>query len=161
HLQYEWENADLRRFFESLAQRHALIRYDRVGVGFSDRSIAEFTLTSEVKQLQAGGAPPRLRALPAVCPIPGGARAVRSRGAASEADIASRPVRWLRLWGQDRQARGAISADDSRPRELGPGCEGAHRHLRSRPITRRKEGVRGVRIGGFLGRDSRPASRAA
>ena len=53
HLQYEWENADLRRFLESLAQRHTLIRYDRVGVGLSDRSIAEFTLASEVKQVEA------------------------------------------------------------------------------------------------------------
>jgi len=53
HLQYEWEKADLRRFLESLAQRHTLIRYDRVGVGLSDRSIGEFTLASEVKNLEA------------------------------------------------------------------------------------------------------------
>ena len=53
HLQYEWENADLRRFLESLAQQHTLIRYDRVGVGLSDRSIAEFTLEAEVRNLEA------------------------------------------------------------------------------------------------------------
>lgn len=53
HLQHEWESPSLRRFLESLAQRHTLIRYDRVGVGLSDRSITEFNIASEVKNLEA------------------------------------------------------------------------------------------------------------
>jgi len=53
HLEYEWEKANLRRFLEALAQQHTLIRYDRVGVGLSDRSIAEFTLEAEVRNLEA------------------------------------------------------------------------------------------------------------
>jgi len=53
HLQYEWEKANLRQFLEALAQQHTLIRYDRVGVGLSDRSIAEFTLEAEVRNLEA------------------------------------------------------------------------------------------------------------
>ena len=31
HLQYEWEQTSFRQFFESLAQRHLLVRYDRLG----------------------------------------------------------------------------------------------------------------------------------
>jgi pimeloyl-ACP methyl ester carboxylesterase len=53
HLQYEWEHARFRQFLESLAQRHTLVRYDRVGVGLSDRTSAECTLASEVANLEA------------------------------------------------------------------------------------------------------------
>ena len=53
HLQYEWEQTSFRQFFESLAQRHLLVRYDRLGVGLSDRSSAEFTVESEVRNLEA------------------------------------------------------------------------------------------------------------
>lgn len=52
HLQYEWEHTGFRQFFESLAQRHTLVRYDRVGVGLSDRTSAECTLASEVADLE-------------------------------------------------------------------------------------------------------------
>src|SRR5690242_14903503 len=37
HLEAEWEDAGARRFYEELAQRHRVIRYDRLGVGLSDR----------------------------------------------------------------------------------------------------------------------------
>jgi pimeloyl-ACP methyl ester carboxylesterase len=37
HLEAEWEDPAARRFYEELAQTHCVIRYDRLGVGLSDR----------------------------------------------------------------------------------------------------------------------------
>jgi pimeloyl-ACP methyl ester carboxylesterase len=43
HLEVEWEWPDLRRFWESLAERHTVVRYDGRGMGLSDRYGGEFT----------------------------------------------------------------------------------------------------------------------
>jgi pimeloyl-ACP methyl ester carboxylesterase/DNA-binding CsgD family transcriptional regulator len=37
HLEEEWEHARPRAFFEELAATHRVVRYDRLGVGLSDR----------------------------------------------------------------------------------------------------------------------------
>src|SRR6476620_7336713 len=37
HLEDEWELPEVRSFFETLAQKHRVVRYDRIGVGLSDR----------------------------------------------------------------------------------------------------------------------------
>ena len=48
HLEAEWEDAGARRFYEELAHTHSVIRYDRLGVGLSDRAQPEPpTLESE------------------------------------------------------------------------------------------------------------------
>ena len=39
HLELDWQNADFRRFWEGVADGYALIRYDRLGVGMSDRTL--------------------------------------------------------------------------------------------------------------------------
>ncbi|HET7567939.1 MAG TPA: alpha/beta fold hydrolase [Gaiellaceae bacterium] len=41
HLEAEWELPQARRFYEHLAQTHRIVRYDRLGVGLSDRRLPE------------------------------------------------------------------------------------------------------------------------
>ena len=45
HLELDWQSPDVRRFWEGVAKDHTLIRYDRVGVGMSDRTVRDFDLT--------------------------------------------------------------------------------------------------------------------
>ncbi|MDT5315847.1 MAG: hypothetical protein QOE74_4867, partial [Mycobacterium sp.] len=55
HLELDWQSASYRRFWEGVAAGYALIRYDRLGVGMSDRTVRESDLTieSEVATLRA------------------------------------------------------------------------------------------------------------
>jgi pimeloyl-ACP methyl ester carboxylesterase/DNA-binding CsgD family transcriptional regulator len=55
HLELDWESEGYRRFWEGLADGYALIRYDRLGVGMSDRSVRrpDLTLEREVATLSA------------------------------------------------------------------------------------------------------------
>ena len=39
HLELQWRDASYRRFFEALGRGRMLIRYDRLGVGLSDREL--------------------------------------------------------------------------------------------------------------------------
>jgi pimeloyl-ACP methyl ester carboxylesterase/DNA-binding CsgD family transcriptional regulator len=39
HLEEEWEDERARAFYEDLARSHRVVRYDRVGVGLSDRGL--------------------------------------------------------------------------------------------------------------------------
>jgi len=43
HLEMEWEWPDLRHFWEELATRFTVVRYDGRGTGLSDRHQGEFT----------------------------------------------------------------------------------------------------------------------
>jgi pimeloyl-ACP methyl ester carboxylesterase/DNA-binding CsgD family transcriptional regulator len=45
HLELDWQSAGFRQFWNGVANGYALIRYDRVGVGMSDRTIRETDLT--------------------------------------------------------------------------------------------------------------------
>jgi pimeloyl-ACP methyl ester carboxylesterase/DNA-binding CsgD family transcriptional regulator len=55
HLELDWHSAGFRRFWESVADGYALIRYDRLGVGMSDRTVrdSDLTLDREVETLRA------------------------------------------------------------------------------------------------------------
>jgi pimeloyl-ACP methyl ester carboxylesterase/DNA-binding CsgD family transcriptional regulator len=55
HLELDWEDADFRRFWDTVADGYTLIRYDRLGVGMSDRTLREsdLTLDAEVATLRA------------------------------------------------------------------------------------------------------------
>ena len=62
HLEEDWSDPDARAFFEDLAQTHRVVRYDRLGVGISDRGSHD---VSDVSQLGAvldasGGGPAAL-----------------------------------------------------------------------------------------------------
>jgi SAM-dependent methyltransferase len=55
HLELDWQHAGFRRFWEAAADGYALIRYDRLGVGMSDRTVqdSDLTLDGEVATLRA------------------------------------------------------------------------------------------------------------
>jgi pimeloyl-ACP methyl ester carboxylesterase/DNA-binding CsgD family transcriptional regulator len=55
HLELDWRDPRSRRFWESIGRGYTLARYDRLGVGLSDREVAAEDLTpqSEVAMLQA------------------------------------------------------------------------------------------------------------
>lgn len=49
HLEMEWDWADLRNLWESLAENYTVVRYDGRGIGLSDHYAGEFT--EETRQL--------------------------------------------------------------------------------------------------------------
>ncbi|WP_163750901.1 alpha/beta fold hydrolase [Mycolicibacterium helvum] len=55
HLELDWQSPDVRRFWAGVAENYTLIRYDRLGVGMSDREMDEsdLTLDGEVATLCA------------------------------------------------------------------------------------------------------------
>src|SRR6476659_2757642 len=55
HLELDWQSASFRRFWEGVADGHTLIRYDRLGVGMSDRTLqdSDLTIDGEVATLRA------------------------------------------------------------------------------------------------------------
>jgi pimeloyl-ACP methyl ester carboxylesterase/DNA-binding CsgD family transcriptional regulator len=64
HLEEEWDDVRARSFYEDLARTHRVVRYDRLGVGLSDRGLpAPPTVANETSVLETvidaagGGAP--------------------------------------------------------------------------------------------------------
>ena len=55
HLELDWQTVGFRRFWEGVATGYTLIRYDRLGVGMSDRTVQEsdLSLDGEVATLRA------------------------------------------------------------------------------------------------------------
>jgi pimeloyl-ACP methyl ester carboxylesterase/DNA-binding CsgD family transcriptional regulator len=55
HLELDWQSAGFRRFWDGIADGYTLIRYDRLGVGMSDRTVRDpdLTLDGEVATLRA------------------------------------------------------------------------------------------------------------
>jgi pimeloyl-ACP methyl ester carboxylesterase/DNA-binding CsgD family transcriptional regulator len=55
HLELDWQSTDFRRFWDGVADGYTLIRYDRIGVGMSDRSVrdTDLTIDGEVATLTA------------------------------------------------------------------------------------------------------------
>ena len=55
HVELDWHDDRLRRFFDALGEGHRLVRYDRPGVGLSDRDAlpGRLTLDAEVDLLGA------------------------------------------------------------------------------------------------------------
>ena len=52
HLDLEWQIPPIRAFYERLAQRHTLIRYDSFGCGLSDWGRQDFSIASEIALLE-------------------------------------------------------------------------------------------------------------
>ncbi len=53
HIQLEWQVPGMRRFLERLAEQRMIVRYDCRGTGLSDRDALEFSLDSQVLDLEA------------------------------------------------------------------------------------------------------------
>jgi pimeloyl-ACP methyl ester carboxylesterase/DNA-binding CsgD family transcriptional regulator len=51
HLEDEWELPEVRSFFELFAQSHRVVRYDRLGVGLSDRDAPTPSVAGEARTL--------------------------------------------------------------------------------------------------------------
>ncbi len=48
HVQIEWELPECRHWYERLAQKRKLVRYDPRGFGLSERNVVDFTLDALV-----------------------------------------------------------------------------------------------------------------
>ena len=53
HLEMEWEWPDLRHFWELLAERYTVLRYDGRGIGLSDHYAGDFTEATRERDLDA------------------------------------------------------------------------------------------------------------
>jgi len=53
HIQMEWQIAEWRRWYEALAQKRMVVRYDCRGAGLSDRDVTDFSLDAQVLDLEA------------------------------------------------------------------------------------------------------------
>ena len=55
HLELDWADPAFRGFWESVSEGHTLVRYDRLGVGISDREVLDddLTLDTDVAVLRA------------------------------------------------------------------------------------------------------------
>src|SRR2546428_1087476 len=53
NLQQEWQIPDYRRWYERLAERNQLVRYDARGSGLSERNVTDFSLDAQVLDLEA------------------------------------------------------------------------------------------------------------
>jgi class 3 adenylate cyclase len=49
----EWQNPDQRRWYERLAEKRKLVRYDGRGSGLSDRNVADYSVDAHVLDLEA------------------------------------------------------------------------------------------------------------
>ena len=44
HMQLEWQRPEMRAFYEALARRRKLVRYDCRGIGLSDRNVGDYSV---------------------------------------------------------------------------------------------------------------------
>ena len=54
HLEASWRLAEARAFYQRLAERHTLIRFDLRGFGLSDKTGRDFSLDALSGELDAG-----------------------------------------------------------------------------------------------------------
>jgi DNA-binding CsgD family transcriptional regulator len=53
HIQLEWQMPGWRRWYERLAEKRMLVRYDGRGTGLSERKVSDYSLDAHVLDLQA------------------------------------------------------------------------------------------------------------
>ena len=53
HIQLEWQDPGWRRWYERLAEKRKLVRYDGRGTGLSDRNVADYSFDAHMLDLQA------------------------------------------------------------------------------------------------------------
>ena len=53
HIQLEWQNRDVRRWYERLAEKRKLVRYDGRGTGLSERDVTDYSLDARLLDLEA------------------------------------------------------------------------------------------------------------
>lgn len=53
HIQLEWQIAECRRWYENLAEKRKLVRYDPRGFGLSERNVSDYSLDAFMLDLEA------------------------------------------------------------------------------------------------------------
>jgi pimeloyl-ACP methyl ester carboxylesterase len=53
HVELQWRDHNWRAFYEKIARYHTVVNYDKRGTGLSDRNRTDFSLDSEVRDLEA------------------------------------------------------------------------------------------------------------
>ena len=53
HLELEWQDPRLRSWYERLAEKRTLVRYDNRGSGLSDRDVSDYSLDAHLLDLEA------------------------------------------------------------------------------------------------------------
>jgi class 3 adenylate cyclase len=53
HIQLEWQMAEMRHWYERLARKRKLVRYDFRGAGLSERDVTDYSLDAHVADLEA------------------------------------------------------------------------------------------------------------
>jgi class 3 adenylate cyclase len=53
HVQLEWQIPEIKRWYEALAGRMRLVRYDGRGIGLSQRSVSDYSLDALVRDVEA------------------------------------------------------------------------------------------------------------
>ena len=53
HLQLEWHHPGFRAWYERLAEKRMLVRYDGRGTGLSERDVTDYSLDTRVRDLEA------------------------------------------------------------------------------------------------------------
>ena len=53
HIQLEWQISEWRRWYERLAEKRMLVRYDGRGAGLSDRDVADYSLDAHMLDMEA------------------------------------------------------------------------------------------------------------
>src|SRR3972149_6874413 len=53
HMQMEWERPEFRRWYERLAEKRMVVRYDGRGSGLSDRDVTDYSLEAHLLDLEA------------------------------------------------------------------------------------------------------------
>jgi pimeloyl-ACP methyl ester carboxylesterase/DNA-binding CsgD family transcriptional regulator len=99
HLEFDWDSAVWRHWFDALVEGHTLVRYDSRGSGLSDRNVTDFSLDALVADLEAVADTLELRRFPILGLCQGGAIAV--------AYAARHPERVSRLVLYDSYVHGA------------------------------------------------------
>jgi len=53
HLEYEWENPLWRTFIDGMSRQNLFVRYDGRGMGLSDRRVSDYSLETQLRDLEA------------------------------------------------------------------------------------------------------------
>jgi class 3 adenylate cyclase len=53
HMQFEWGHPEFRRWYERLAEKRMVVRYDSRGSGLSDRDVTDYSLEAHLLDLEA------------------------------------------------------------------------------------------------------------
>ncbi len=101
HIQMEWQIPEWRHWYEPLAQRRRVVRYDCRGAGLSEREVADFSLDAYALDLEAVADRLGLESFALLGPIHSGPVAIAY--AARHPDRVSHLILW-HSWARTRDA---------------------------------------------------------